>query len=119
MIMIKDYYVRAADYLSSFVRLPDGSPVPPDVEKIKEIIAALLYNDFCTKEALKRGALKHCNLILRDELFPAESVPEQPQDMHICRFCGGRLSEVRSHNGARYRHCFSCHFEFEEVSKND
>lgn len=32
-----------------------------------------------------------------------------------CR-CGGKLSEIRVHNGRRYRHCYSCHFEFfEEV----
>jgi hypothetical protein len=30
-----------------------------------------------------------------------------------CR-CGGALSEIREHNGKRYRHCYSCHFEFEE-----
>lgn len=34
-----------------------------------------------------------------------ESGPEQ------CR-CGGRLSEVRYHDGKPYRHCFACHFEF-------
>ena len=28
-----------------------------------------------------------------------------------CR-CGGALSEIREHNGKRYRHCYSCHFEF-------
>ena len=30
-----------------------------------------------------------------------------------CR-CGGTLSEIREHNGKRYRHCYSCHFEFFE-----
>lgn len=30
-----------------------------------------------------------------------------------CLLCGGILSEVREHNGKKYRHCFSCHFEFE------
>lgn len=30
-----------------------------------------------------------------------------------CPSCGGILSEVREHNGKRYRHCYSCHFEFE------
>ena len=31
-----------------------------------------------------------------------------------CPKCGGALSETREHNGRRYRHCYSCHFEFEE-----
>lgn len=29
----------------------------------------------------------------------------------LCR-CGGALSEVREHNGKKYRHCYSCHGEF-------
>ena len=31
-----------------------------------------------------------------------------------CQRCGGTLSEIREHNGRRYRHCYACHFEFEE-----
>lgn len=31
----------------------------------------------------------------------------------LCR-CGGTLSEIREHNGRKYRHCYACHFEFEE-----
>ena len=31
-----------------------------------------------------------------------------------CPKCGGLLSAVREHRGKRYRHCYSCHFEFEE-----
>ncbi len=30
-----------------------------------------------------------------------------------CKRCGGALSEIREHNGKKYRHCYSCHFEFE------
>lgn len=29
-----------------------------------------------------------------------------------CPACGGALSEIRTHNGKKYRHCYSCHFEF-------
>ena len=32
----------------------------------------------------------------------------------ICPKCGGALSEIREHNGKKYRHCYGCHFEFEE-----
>ena len=32
----------------------------------------------------------------------------------LCERCGGPLSEVREHNGKRYRHCYSCHSEFFE-----
>lgn len=31
-----------------------------------------------------------------------------------CPSCGGILSEVREYNGIKYRHCYACHFEFEE-----
>lgn len=34
--------------------------------------------------------------------------------VRLCRFCGGRLSTLRDYNGRRLRHCYSCHFEFEE-----
>ena len=32
-----------------------------------------------------------------------------------CPSCGGVLSEVREHNGKKYRHCYACHYEFEVV----
>lgn len=28
-----------------------------------------------------------------------------------CPYCGGAMSEIREHNGRRYRHCYSCHME--------
>lgn len=31
-----------------------------------------------------------------------------------CKRCGGPLSEIREHNGKRYRHCYACHAEFFE-----
>lgn len=34
-----------------------------------------------------------------------------------CPSCGGVLSEIREHEGKRYRHCYACHFEFEEEDK--
>ena len=37
-----------------------------------------------------------------------------------CKYCGGPLSEIREHNGRKYRHCYSCHSEFfEEVKACD
>lgn len=30
--------------------------------------------------------------------------------------CGGILSDIREHNGKKYRHCYACHFEYEEES---
>ena len=30
-----------------------------------------------------------------------------------CPFCGGKLSEVRDHEGKKYRHCYGCHFDWE------
>ena len=35
-----------------------------------------------------------------------------------CPSCGGILSEVRWHNGKKYRHCYACHFEFSEGGEN-
>lgn len=37
-----------------------------------------------------------------------------------CR-CGGRLSTIRMHNRRKYRHCYSCHFDFylEEETNED
>ena len=29
-----------------------------------------------------------------------------------CKSCGGTLSEIREHNGRKYRHRYSCHAEF-------
>ena len=29
-----------------------------------------------------------------------------------CPFCGGNLSEIRTDGTKRWRHCYSCHFEF-------
>lgn len=31
-----------------------------------------------------------------------------------CPKCGDSVSGVREHNGKKYRHCYSCHFEFPE-----
>lgn len=31
-----------------------------------------------------------------------------------CPSCGGILSEIREHDGMKYRHCYACHFEFSE-----
>lgn len=32
---------------------------------------------------------------------------------HDCKFCGGTLSDVRTDkDNKKYRHCYSCHFEF-------
>ena len=33
-----------------------------------------------------------------------------------CPFCGGKLSAIREHDGKRYRHCYSCHFDQYEES---
>lgn len=33
----------------------------------------------------------------------------------VCPFCAGELSDWREHRGRRLKHCFACHFEFEEV----
>ena len=39
-----------------------------------------------------------------------------------CRFCGGKLSEIRtSRTGKKYRYCYGCHLDYEvndEVNNN-
>ena len=50
--------------------------------------------------------------------FSAEKLAEAVRAFaiahRICPFCHGRLSETRIQNGRRLRHCYSCHFEYEE-----
>lgn len=55
------------------------------------------HGAYCTGEACKDG----------DGYEPDLPPPK------YCR-CSGRLSEIRIHNGRKYRHCYSCHFEFFE-----
>lgn len=38
---------------------------------------------------------------------------QPPKDVSRCPICGGRLSEIRTQGGRRWRHCFSCHLEQE------
>lgn len=40
-------------------------------------------------------------------------LPRRPKILH-CGFCGGILSEIRTDGIRMWRHCYSCHFEFEE-----
>lgn len=30
-----------------------------------------------------------------------------------CKFCGGKLSEIRTFGDKKVRHCYSCHFDYE------
>ena len=30
-----------------------------------------------------------------------------------CKYCGGTLSEIREHDGKKYRHCYSCLMDYE------
>ena len=47
-------------------------------------------------------------------VLPAADVVERKATGTIpCPSCGGTLSEVRESKGKKYRHCYSCHFEFE------
>ena len=34
-----------------------------------------------------------------------------------CKYCRGPLSELREHNGRKYRHCYACHMEFYEEER--
>ena len=48
----------------------------------------------------------------RDEFFFQFEICKRWKPMP-CKNCGGALSKIREHNGKKYRHCYSCHFEFE------
>lgn len=50
-----------------------------------------------------------CDLKYNPEIFYCFDWRKIP-----CKRCGGALSEIREHNGRKYRHCYACHFEFEE-----
>lgn len=52
-----------------------------------------------------------------NRMYNAIEISTQQDDKTRCR-CGGRLSEVRYHNGRPYRHCFDCHREYYEDGDN-
>lgn len=62
---------------------------------------------------------RNCGLeVCRNIVLGCEKPHTEPCDNWRkipCRNCSGALSEPREHNGIMYRHCYSCHFEFEEV----
>ena len=31
-----------------------------------------------------------------------------------CKFCGGKLSEIRTFGDLKVRHCYGCHFDYDE-----
>lgn len=54
-----------------------------------------------------------CSQIMVD----AEEDTSTPCDFWVplpCPKCGGILSEPRTDGQRRWRHCYACHFEFEE-----
>lgn len=54
---------------------------------------------------------QHCYSLMKMEGLTVESACIDWKPLR-CR-CGGALSTTRYHNGKPYRHCYSCHFEFE------
>lgn len=37
----------------------------------------------------------------------------------VCPYCRKELSEIRTNGRDRWRHCYSCHFDFEEPGNHD
>lgn len=70
--MIKGYYSLIAAYLSTYVRMPDGEPIPPDVALIKKIISDMIRGGRITKSQMKHEALRISDVIIREDLFPTE-----------------------------------------------
>lgn len=54
---------------------------------------------------------QYCYSLMKMEGLPVESACLDWKPLR-CR-CGGALSTTKEHNGKKYRHCYSCHFEFE------
>lgn len=71
--MIKGYYARLAAFLSEYVRLPGGDPIPPDVALIMAAIQHLIRSGVFTKKSMKLEALRSYDVIIREDLFPVEA----------------------------------------------
>lgn len=71
--MIKGYYARIAAFLSDYVRLSGGEPIPPDVAWIMDVIRDLIRSGRFTKESMRQEALKTHDVIIREDLFPEEA----------------------------------------------
>ena len=50
---------------------------------------------------------------MRFRKFRTRNQSDTAEKIESCPFCGGNMSEIREHNGKRYRHCYACHFEWE------
>lgn len=48
----------------------------------------------------------------KGKLYASRKKTDPKRSTGQCPCCGGPLSNIRTHNGARYRHCFACHKEF-------
>lgn len=67
--MTNGYYSRIAAYLSNYVRLADGSPIPPDVGRMKLLIREMIRSGRITKEEMKLEALRLNDVIIREDFF--------------------------------------------------
>lgn len=70
--MIKGYYSRIAAFLSEYVQMGDGGPVPPDPAYIRAALTVLVEDEVFSIEEIKRYALQDYDVIIREDLFPKE-----------------------------------------------
>ena len=62
------------------------------------------------------GAMVGCVVGVGTVCFLAVAANEDRwEKVPRCHFCGGKLSEIRYHDGRKYRHCYSCHFDQYEL----
>ena len=67
--MNTELYERIAEFLSDFMCMPDGTPIPPNPIYIRDSISALIGEGYYTKEELLREALERWNVIIPERMF--------------------------------------------------
>lgn len=70
--MIPGYYETIAAFLSQYFSQTDGSPIPPDPKYIRGALTVMMQDEGWSKYDIKLEAIRDFNLIIREDLFPAE-----------------------------------------------
>lgn len=71
--MNTDLYERIAEFLSDFMCMPGGLPIPPDPVYIRDSISVLISEGFYTADELKQEALERWSVIIPERFFLTES----------------------------------------------
>lgn len=84
-----------------------GKPLSCDEYYTSRYKIKQLHSSWWEASWVKIEAHDECVQELMDNAYARKVAEER------CKFCGGKLSEEKEHNGKRYRHCYGCHFDWE------